>query len=85
MAATKKEAYRKYLESAGVLDVMTKVLVGLYEEPDKPKDATEYIKAQLGAPTAQDFAVLQAEKDALQRELDDARKQIDELKAKVTA
>ncbi len=32
---------RKYLDSAGVIDALTKVLVSLYEEPDKPKDAVE--------------------------------------------
>jgi hypothetical protein len=39
---TKKEEFRKYLESAGVLDALTKVLVGLYEEPEKPNDPLVY-------------------------------------------
>lgn len=61
---SKKEEFRRYLESAGVLDAFTKgtllillglktirdcvrsssytVLVGLYEEPEKPHDALEY-------------------------------------------
>ena len=34
-ADSKREEFRKYLEKAGVLDAMTKVLVGLYEEPEK--------------------------------------------------
>jgi hypothetical protein len=38
----KREEFRKYLEKNGVLDALTKVLVGLYEEPDKPNDALEY-------------------------------------------
>jgi hypothetical protein len=67
MADTKKEAYRKYLESAGVVDALTKgaspakspallqvfltstvlaVLVSLYEEPDKPRSAVEYVPTQ---------------------------------------
>jgi len=37
----KKEAFRKYLESSGVLDTLTKVLVALYEENDKPSSAVE--------------------------------------------
>jgi hypothetical protein len=32
----KKEEFRKYLERSGVVDQLTKVLVGLYEEPEKP-------------------------------------------------
>lgn len=37
----KREEFRKYLEKNGVLDALTKVLVNLYEEVDKPKDALE--------------------------------------------
>ena len=46
----KKEEFRKYLERAGVIDNLTKVLVGLYEEPEKPGNAIEFIKKCLGAP-----------------------------------
>ncbi|GKV27848.1 hypothetical protein SLEP1_g36968 [Rubroshorea leprosula] len=37
----KKEAFRKYLESSGVLDALTKVLVSLYEQNEKPFSALE--------------------------------------------
>nr|POE92909.1 c-myc-binding protein [Quercus suber] len=37
----KKEAFRKYLDSSGVLDALTKVLVSLYEQNDKPSSALE--------------------------------------------
>lgn len=37
----KKEEFRKYLDKAGVVDQLTKVLVGLYEEPEKPGNAIE--------------------------------------------
>jgi hypothetical protein len=30
------------LEKSGVVDQLTRVLVGLYEEPDKPANAIEY-------------------------------------------
>lgn len=39
---SKREEFRKYLERAGVLDALTKVLVYLYEEPEKPDDPLEY-------------------------------------------
>ncbi|ELU09571.1 hypothetical protein CAPTEDRAFT_106771 [Capitella teleta] len=41
-ADSKREEFRKYLEKSGVLDSLTKVLVGLYEEPEKPSNALEY-------------------------------------------
>lgn len=37
----KREEFRKYLEKTGVMDALTKVLVSLYEEPEKPEDALE--------------------------------------------
>ncbi len=54
----KKEEFRKYLEKAGVIDQLTKVLVGLYEEPDKPNNAIEHIKKCLGAPSDTDVESL---------------------------
>ena len=36
---TKRDDFRRYLEKAGVMDALTKVLVGLYEEHEKPNDA----------------------------------------------
>lgn len=36
---SKRDEFRRYLEKAGVMDALTKVLVGLYEEPEKPNDA----------------------------------------------
>ena len=70
---SKKEEYRRYLEKTGVMDALTKVLVGLYEEPDRPPNALEYIKRYLGAPSGVDV-------DALKRENDDLKKQIEKLK-----
>ena len=38
----KKEEFRKYLEKSGVIDQLTRVLVGLYEQPEKPANSVEY-------------------------------------------
>merc|ERR1712066_857798 len=40
----KREEFRKYLEKEGILESLTKALVSLYEEPDKPNDALGYLK-----------------------------------------
>ena len=42
-ADSKREEFRKYLEKAGVVDGLTKVLVNLYEEPEKPNNALEFV------------------------------------------
>ncbi|KAL5566908.1 hypothetical protein UlMin_030072 [Ulmus minor] len=63
----KKENFRKYLESSGVLDALTKVLVALYEQNDKPSSALEFVQQKLGGPSAFDYEKLQAEMSELQR------------------
>lgn len=63
----KKEEFRKYLEKTGVVDQLTKVLVGLYEEPEKPSSAVEFIKKCLGAPSDTDIDELKADNDDLKR------------------
>ena len=40
-AARARPQFRKYLERAGVIDALTKVLVALYEEAEKPANALE--------------------------------------------
>jgi uncharacterized phage infection (PIP) family protein YhgE len=90
MAESKKEAFRKYLESAGAIDTLTRVLVSLYEETDKPTEATDFIKASLGAPTPEQFNKLEAENNKLQGDLeavqlesDQRQQEIEQLKARI--
>ena len=51
-----------------MIDQLTKVLVGLYEEPEKPGNAIEFIKKYLGAPSDTDVEALKAENDGLKKE-----------------
>ena len=46
------------MESAGVVDNLTEVLINLYEETDKPKFPTEYIKANLKSSSAGENEVI---------------------------
>ncbi|XP_031846845.1 c-Myc-binding protein isoform X2 [Nomia melanderi] len=75
---TKREEFRKYLERAGVLDALTKVLVSLYEEPEKPDDALEFVRQNIGGITETDL-----EMESLRKELEEAKAKIVELKAKL--
>ena len=72
---SKKEEFRKYLEQAGVLDALTKVLVGLYEEPERPQHAVEYIKKYIGAPANVDVEGLKRENEQLKAELELLKRQ----------
>jgi len=77
---SKKDDFRRYLEKTGVLDALTKVLVGLYEEPDRPVNALDYIKRYLGAPTGVDADGLRRENDDLKKQVAQLRKQLAEKK-----
>ncbi|XP_003557460.1 c-Myc-binding protein homolog [Brachypodium distachyon] len=84
---SKKESFRKYLESSGVLDTLTKVLVALYEENDKPSSAVEFVQQKLGGPSISDYEKLKAEKLDLQLKYNEllethkeTNRQLEELK-----
>mmetsp|Transcript_27807 Transcript_27807/g.83354 ORF Transcript_27807/g.83354 Transcript_27807/m.83354 type:complete len:96 (+) Transcript_27807:112-399(+) len=81
---SKKEEFRKYLEKSGVIDALTKVLVGLYEEPERPPNAVDYIKRYMGAPTGIDVDALRQENDNLKKEREELRATIDELNTRLT-
>ena len=63
-----------------MIDQLTKVLVGLYEEPEKPGNAIEFIKKCLGAPSDTDVEQLKAENEDLKRQKLELEKKIEELK-----
>ncbi|KAI3385818.1 hypothetical protein SNEBB_002241 [Seison nebaliae] len=62
-ADKKKEEFRKYLERCGVVDALTKILVNLYEEPEKPNNPIDVIKKYFGreVPESADVENLQIE------------------------
>ncbi|KAK4297600.1 hypothetical protein Pmani_030006 [Petrolisthes manimaculis] len=46
---SEREKFRTYVEKSGVISALTDVLVHLYEEPQRPSDALQYIKNSLAA------------------------------------
>ena len=79
---SKKEEFRKYLEKSGVIDALTKVLVGLYEEPERPPNAVDYVKRYLGAPTGVDVEAIRAENDSLKKKNAELNETINEMNAR---
>mmetsp|Transcript_32439 Transcript_32439/g.66303 ORF Transcript_32439/g.66303 Transcript_32439/m.66303 type:complete len:95 (+) Transcript_32439:224-508(+) len=78
-ADSKKEEFRKYLTQSGVIDALTKVLVGLYEEPDRPMNAVDYIKKYMGAPANVDVDAVRAENEELREKVKELTRTVDEL------
>ena len=52
------------------------MLVGLFEEPERPNNAIEYVKKYLGAPANVDIDGLKRENDQLKAEVDKLRRQL---------
>ncbi|KAL3059839.1 c-Myc-binding protein-like [Trematomus bernacchii] len=65
---SKREQFRRYLEKTGVVDSLTSVLVALYEQPDKPNNALEFVKQHLNS-----AGQSSADSEALQQEVIDLR------------
>ncbi|GAM17175.1 hypothetical protein SAMD00019534_003500 [Acytostelium subglobosum LB1] len=80
-----KEEFKNYLEKSGVIDAMTKVLVGLYEESEKPSDALEFIKKHLGNSLGIDVDALKQENVELKAEVGALTQRIEELTKKLEA
>jgi len=59
------------------------VLVGLYEEPERPPNAVDYIKRYMGAPTGVDVEALRAENEQLKVDKAALENTIRDLNAKV--
>jgi predicted ATP-grasp superfamily ATP-dependent carboligase len=68
------------LEKTGVIDALTKVLVGLYEEPERPNNAIDYIKRYMGAPQNVDVDALKRENESLKMQVDKLSRQMEESK-----
>jgi len=55
------------------------VLVGLYEEPEKPQNAVDFIKRSLGAPQESDTDQLKADNEELKRNVVELQKKVEAL------
>ena len=80
---SKKEEFRKYLEKTGVIDHLTRALVGLYEEGDKPNNSIDYLKKNLGAPVELDTLKLKSELDKVKEENVKIRKELEQNRKEV--
>ena len=80
--SSRKEEFRRYLEQTNVIDVLTKVLVGLYEEPERPANAIEYIRKYMGAPTNIDVHSIKKENEMLKAQIDKLTEELAESNAR---
>jgi len=77
----KREEFRKYLEKEGVLEYLTKQLVRLYEEADKPSNALDYLKNNFNGKEAE---VAQLKAENLEKENQELKERIKSLESEKT-
>ena len=75
---SKKEEFQRYLEKSGVIDSLTKVFVGLYEVPEKPPNAIDFVREYLGAST-------DADNENLKKKIEEQTKALEEKDAEIQA
>lgn len=71
---SKRVQYRKYLERAGVIDALSKALIKLYEEQNKPDDAIRFVRKYMCETCPDDTQF-----DAMKNDLENALKKISAL------
>jgi len=82
---SKKEEFRKYLEKTGVLDTLTKILVSLYEEPDKPNNPLDFLRKHVThSDPLNDIELLKCEIEMLHNELDQLKEENEQLKKRLS-
>ena len=70
----RREDFRKYLDKEGILGSISKALVALYEEPDKPMDALLFVRNNLAGSEMQNMI----------SQLENLTKENEQLKTKVS-
>ena len=58
---SKKAEFKQYLEKTGAVDQLTKILVQLYEERDKPQNPVDYVRKNIGGTADVDEQKMQEE------------------------
>lgn len=74
----KREEFRKYLEGAGAIDNLTRALVKLYEQKNKPQDAIKFIRKEM-CETCHD----EEQYELLAADLQEANKKICQLEREI--
>eukprot|EP01016_Furgasonia_blochmanni_P012341 TRINITY_DN1597_c0_g1_i11.p3 TRINITY_DN1597_c0_g1~~TRINITY_DN1597_c0_g1_i11.p3 ORF type:complete len:111 (+),score=38.50 TRINITY_DN1597_c0_g1_i11:65-397(+) len=72
-------------DRSGAVDQLTRVLVSLYEEPEKPTNSIDFIKKQLGSSGEVDVEKLKAEFEKVKDENVKLKKRVDDLQKQINA
>ncbi|XP_049829447.1 c-Myc-binding protein-like [Schistocerca gregaria] len=81
----KREEFRQYLERGNVIVSVTRALVSLYDEFEKPEDPVEYVRKALGdiRPTAAEMESVRERLKETEMTLEELRKRNDVLRGQL--
>lgn len=81
----KREQFRRYLERSGVIDSLSKALIRLYEETNKPDDAIRFVRKYMCESCVDDvqYEALKADFAEANKTIQKLEHKIDSLKAKM--
>jgi hypothetical protein len=81
MADKKREQFKHYLDEKKVMDTLSKIIVSLYERPEKPPDPLTYIRDFFAPDTGGvDIISVRTENVALTRKLAELQARVAELR-----
>jgi len=68
-----------------LLPFCCKVLVGLYEETDRPPNALDFVRKYVGVPAGVDVDALRAENTEMRRQVEELQRTVDQLNRRLEA
>lgn len=83
MIDPKKDEFKTYLDKTGISEQLAKILISLYEEPNKPENAEEFISRNFSKKDDLEVIYLKNEVLRLRDELNIKNKEIEDLKANI--
>lgn len=75
---SKRDEFRKFLERSGLIDLVSKCFIKLYEETDKPENPIDYFRENIGDAMKEKMTI-----KLLQAELEEVKRENEELKKKL--
>jgi arginine kinase len=81
----KREDFRRYLDSAGAIDNLTKALIKLYEQTNKPTDAVKFLRKHMceSCPDEEQFEALVADLEQANKKICELERELSRIKGSV--
>ena len=80
--SSKREAFRKYLETGSVMETLNRAMIQLHEQEDKPEDPLNFIRNVIGATPGEDVDALIRKNQDLHARVVQLRNELDLLQSK---